>query len=484
MARDASSARSRPSRWGVWGPVVLVLAVVASAVGSFQYDVPRRLGWGDRADDAALVAPPTGVDLPEMAAPAPVAAPLVATAPDPASIRAVLAPVLRDPDLGRHVVMAVADGQGNVLFRGGTTGGAQSAVPASTTKLLTAAAALESLGPATRFRTKVVTGATAADIVLVGGGDPYLTDDPLTDDDTDRPAPADLRTLARQTAAALKKKGATRVRLGFDDSLFSGPGVNPYWDPTDVGAGYASPITALWSDQGHPEHGPVTVDDPSLDAAQRFASALRAAGVQVAGAPRRTTAGAGATEVAGLDSARVDEIVDEVLASSDNEGAEVLAHQVGVKEGFGGTFDGGLRGVTTVLGRLGVQLQPGDRVFDGSGLSPSTRLTPDALIHVLSLAIDPAHPGLRTVATALPVAGFTGSLAERFEDGPVAGRGRAAAKTGTLTGVHALAGVATTPDGETLLFAVRADKVKPEKALDARQALDVIVSTLASCICS
>lgn len=484
MARDASSARPRRSRWAVWTPVLLVLALLASAFGSFQYDVPRHLGWGDRADDVALVAPPTGVDLPEIAAPAPVAAPLVATTPDPDSIRAVLAPVLRDPDLGRHVVMAVADARGNVLFRGGTSGGSPSAVPASTTKLLTAAAALESLGPATRFRTSVVAGATAGEIVLVGGGDPYLTDNPLTDEDTERPAPADLRTLARRTAAALTKQGTTRVRLGFDDSLFSGARVNPHWDPTDVGAGYAAPITALWSDQGHPEHGPVTVDDPSLHAAQLFAGALRAEGIQVAGAPRRTTAGEQAAELAGLDSARVDQIVDEVLAASDNEGAEVLALQVGLKEGTGASFDGGLRGMRAVLARLGVRLQAGDRVFDGSGLSPATRLTPDTLIHVLSLAVDPAHPGLRTVATALPVAGFTGSLAERFEDGPVAGRGRAAAKTGTLTGVHSLAGVATTPDGETLLFVVMADKVKPEKALDARQALDVIVSTLASCICS
>lgn len=483
MARDASSARSRPSRWGVWGPVVLVLAVVAGAFASFQYDVPRRLGWGDRADAPALVAPPSGVSLPDLAAPGPVADPLVATTTDPASIKAVLAPVLRNKDLGRHVVMAVADAHGNVLFRGGTSPATASAVPASTTKLLTTTAALSALGPAATFRTKVVSGASAGQIVLVGGGDPYLTATPA-DSDSSTPAPADLQTLARETAAALKKQGTTRVRLGFDDSLFSAPGVNPHWDPTDVGAGYAAPITALWSDQGHPVGGPVTVSDPSLDAAQRFARSLKAAGIKVAGAPRRTTAAAGATELAGMDSARLDDIVDEVLATSDNEGAELLAHQVGVKEGFGGSFEGGLKGVTKVLAGLGVKLQAADHVFDGSGLSPATRLTPDTLLHVLALAVDPAHPELRTVDTALPVAGFTGSLADRFSHGPVAGRGRAAAKTGTLTGVHALAGVAVTPDGETLLFAVMADQVKPEKALDARQALDVIVSTLASCICS
>lgn len=484
MARDASSGRTRRLRAGVRGPVLLVLVVLASAFGSFQYDVPRRLGWGDRADEPALLAPPTGVSLPEMSTPAPVAAPLVAAAADPASIKAVLAPALRDKDLGRHVVAAVADARGTLLFRGGTSPASASAVPASTMKLLTAAAALESLGPAATFRTRVVSGATPQQIVLVGGGDPYLTDNPLTEDDSDRPATADLRTLAQDTAAALAEAGTARVKLGFDDSLFAGPGVNPRWDPTDIGAGYASPITALWSDQGHPEHGPVTVDDPALDAARVFAAELRAAGVKVAPALRRTTAAAGATELAGVESARVDQIAAEVLADSDNEGAEVLAHHVGVKEGFGGSFDGGLEGVRTVLGRLGVSLAPEDSVLDGSGLAPASRLTADTLIKVLALGVDPAQPELRTLVTALPVAGFTGSLAERFEDGPVAGRGRAAAKTGTLTGVHALAGVATTPDGATLLFVFLADKVKPEKALDARQALDVAVSRLASCLCT
>lgn len=484
MARDGSNLRSRRLRAGVWGPVLLVLVVLATAFASFQYDVPRRLGWGDRAGEPALVAPPTGVTLPTMAAPAPVAAPLVATPADPDSIRAVLAPTLRDKDLGRHVVAAVADARGTVMFRGGTSPASTSAVPASTTKLLTAAAALESLGPATTFRTRVVAGATPQEIVLVGGGDPYLTDDPLTDDDSDRPAPADLRTLARDTAAALAEQGTQRVKLRFDDSLFAGPGVNPRWDPTDIGAGYASPITALWSDQGHPEHGPVTVNDPSADAASVFAAALRAAGVKVAPAVRRTTAPPGAAELAGIESARVDQIAAEVLADSDNEGAEVLAHHVALKEGLPATFEGGVQGVATVLGRLGVQLAPEDEVLDGSGLAPASRLTADTLLKVLALGVDPARPELRTIITALPVAGFTGSLAERFEEGPVTGRGRAAAKTGTLTGVHALAGVATTPDGTTLLFVFLADKVKPEKALDAREALDVAVSTLASCLCS
>ena len=62
------------------------------------------------------------------------------------------------------------------------------------------------------------------------------------------------------------------------------------------------------------------------------------------------------------------------------------------------------------------------------------------------------HPELRPVLTGLPVAGFTGSLAYRFDQAP-AGRGLVRAKTGTLSGVSGLAGVATDREGTPLVFA-------------------------------
>jgi D-alanyl-D-alanine carboxypeptidase/D-alanyl-D-alanine-endopeptidase (penicillin-binding protein 4) len=463
--------------------VLLVLAVLASAFGAFQYDVPRRLGWGDRADAPEVIAPPSGLDLPSFAAPVRVADPIVPTVADPEAIKALLAPILRDHHLGGHVVAAVADVSGRILFRGGTAGGSTAATPASTTKLVTAVAALEDLGPDHTFRTRVVNGAKAGQIVLVGGGDPYLAARPIADDDH-TPAPADLQTLARKTAAALKTAGHTSVSLGFDDSLFTGPTVNPTWPATNTAEGVVAPITALWADQGAQADGTGVVDDPSQRAAQVFAQALKKAGIKVTAAPRRTEAAAGATEIAGMDSARLDEITANILAISDNDGAEVLAHQVGIAEGFGGSYEGGVQGVSAVITRLGHPFQSGDRLYDGSGLSHEDRLTPDTLINMLALGADPDHPELRTVVTALPVAGFTGSLADRYEKGPVGGRGRVSAKTGTLMGVHGLAGVATTQGGATLLFVFIADDVPVEDTLAARDVLDVLTSTLGACLCS
>jgi D-alanyl-D-alanine carboxypeptidase/D-alanyl-D-alanine-endopeptidase (penicillin-binding protein 4) len=211
---------------------------------------------------------------------------------------------------------------------------------------------------------------------------------------------------------------------------------------------------------------------------------LTRAGVSVAGTPTRTTADTGAVTVASVEGAPMWQVVERVLASSDNEGAELLAHHVGIAEGFRGSFRGGIEGVRAVLARLGVPLRARDEVQDGSGLSRGNRLTSATLLGVLALGTDASHPELRTVVAGLPVAGFTGSLALRFAKGPQAGKGRVRAKTGTLTGVHGLAGVATDLDGNVLTFVLIADRVKVEDTLDARDTLDRLASALGACHCS
>jgi D-alanyl-D-alanine carboxypeptidase/D-alanyl-D-alanine-endopeptidase (penicillin-binding protein 4) len=176
------------------------------------------------------------------------------------------------------------------------------------------------------------------------------------------------------------------------------------------------------------------------------------------------------------------QIVERVLATSDNEGADVLAHQVGLEEGFAGTFTGGARGMRTVLTRLGVDLA-GAVIHDGSGLSRLDRLRPATLLDVLAHAADGERPELRAAITGLPVAGFTGSLAFRFDKGAPAGRGRVRAKTGTLSGVHGLAGVTTDRQGNLMSFVLVADRVRLEDTLDARATLDQMAAALGACRC-
>jgi D-alanyl-D-alanine carboxypeptidase/D-alanyl-D-alanine-endopeptidase (penicillin-binding protein 4) len=471
-----------------WGPVVLVLAVLAGAVASYEWDLGARwFGLGTTTPPASgplAVPAPTGIDLPAPASPAPVAAPVALSADgrlSRAKVARLLAPLVADPDLGPHVVVAVADlSAGTVVYQHGV-----SMRPASTTKLLTTTAALSVLGADHRFRTDVVLEGhgTRRRLVLVGGGDPYLASKPAAQGDDAYPHRADLRTLARKTASTLAGKGIRAVRLAYDDSLFSGPDAAARWEPSYLSRGVVSRIRALWADEGRPADGTGHVPDPSLTAATHFAAELRAAGVEVVGPPAHATAAAGAKPVAHVESAPLDEIVERVLQVSDNEAAEVLAHQVGLAVTGSGSFAGGVAGLRKTLAGLGIPLT-GDRLYDGSGLSRDDRLSPVTLLAVLRLVASGDHPELRAVLSGLPVAGFSGSLADRFDEVPAADRGRVRAKTGTLRATSALAGIATDQDGTSVAFVVGADRIPLLHTTAGQDAVDAIAAALAGCRCS
>ncbi len=171
-----------------------------------------------------------------------------------------------------------------------------------------------------------------------------------------------------------------------------------------------------------------------------------------------------------------------IIEVSDNEGAEVLLRQVAIAAGKPGSATAGVAAMTATLTELGVDLSRAT-VYDGSGLSRQDRLPIGVLVDVLQLAADPEHPELRTVVSTLPVAGFTGSLAVRFTVSAPDGLGQVRAKTGTLTGVHGLAGLVMTRSGVPLVFAAIADRVRLPRTLDARDQLDKIAARLATCGC-
>lgn len=467
---------------------LLVLALLAAAVVSYRFDLGERwFGWGpvDPATEPAAVLPPQGLRLPAARAVPRVAAPGEHVDVDAARVAAAVRPLVQREVLGPHFSVLVTDlGTGEEVFRAG----ASKVVPASTTKLLTSVAALEALGGTSRFTTSTRWEPEAGRLVLVGGGDPFLTTTRARSDEA-YPRKADLQTLAERSARALRGEGVRRVRLAYDASLFTGPAVNPTWEP-----GYlddiTSPISALWVDQAEDPDGFGFVDDPAAAATRAFAAALRKAGIQVRGPVREAPGVAGSSggttdpppTLASVRSATVGEIVERTLAVSDNQAADVLAHHVGIAESGQGSFEGGAAGVLGVVQRLGVPVD-GDRLLDGSGLSRQNRLTPETLVGVLSLVEAQDRPELRQVLTGMPVAGFTGSLALRFDEGPQAARGRVRAKTGTLTGVHGLAGVADDPSGGRMAFVVVADRVRPEQELEARDRVDRIAAALGACRC-
>jgi len=473
--------------------VVVALAVLVAAAVALGLDGDRAgpsAGPEDRSATPAPVPAPEGLDLPPARQPQPVLEETSDVRIAPAAVRQQLGRLLRDKDLGRHVGVLVRDlGVGVDLLR---VGGSGPFVPASTSKLFTSAAVMSLLGPEHRFETSVVLDRSDPGpprVVLVGGGDPLLA---RTQHDPDqRYAPdvssvASVDQLARRAADALSEAGVTRVRVGWDDSLFSGPSVSPRWERSYVPDEVVSRISALWVDEGRSAYGySDRSGDPAAAAAREFADELERQGVAVRGAPASAPVRAAADQVlARAESAPLDEIVQHVLTVSDNEGAEVLLRHVGLASDRAGSFRGGAAGLRVALTRLGVPWR-GVQIYDGSGLSRDNRVTLTAELAVLTLGVDPDEPALRTVVTGLPVAGFSGSLASRFADGAsAAALGVVRAKTGTLTGVHGLAGVVVSRDDSLLGFALLLDRVRPADTFGARLTLDRLTSALARCGCA
>jgi D-alanyl-D-alanine carboxypeptidase/D-alanyl-D-alanine-endopeptidase (penicillin-binding protein 4) len=120
---------------------------------------------------------------------------------------------------------------------------------------------------------------------------------------------------------------------------------------------------------------------------------------------------------------------------------------------------------------------------DASGLSHRDAVAPAALVGVIRAAISPRYPQLRAIAEGLPVAGLTGTLADRYRtkrDRGAAGVTRA--KTGSLTGVDTLAGIVVDTSGRLLVFALQASHAPDPQHTEA--ALDRIVARLAGCGCA
>lgn len=341
--------------------------------------------------------------------------------------------------------------------------------PASTMKVLTTLAAVGTLGADHRFTTRVVRAGTQ--VVLVGGGDPLLTDK----QSKSAVKPASLQALAATTAAALTAAGVKRVRLGYDTSLFRGPDFNPAWKST--WRSWVARVSPLMIGEGRFNKWQAD-PAPARTAATAFAKRLRAAGITVTGV-RPAKAAAAATDVASVQSAPLDAVIGRTLALSDNLAAEVVARHVAIGTGKPGSFAGAASAIKDWLGDRGLWAT-GMRVLDGSGLSARDRVAPSVLARAILASL--ADEKLAAVASGLPVAGVNGTLKDRFNDkAEKVARGNVHAKTGTLAGVAALVGYLTTADGARLVFAIVANQTRGQTT--AYNWLDRSTAALVRCGC-
>ena len=433
-----------------------------------------------------------------------------------------------DPGLVRKINSVMADprvqrAKSSAVVLNATTGerlysrnGIVPRIPASNTKILTAAAALETLGEDFTFHTdvfrrdQVVNGVLDGRLYLKGYGDPTTRQ-------------SDLAALARQVKAA----GIAKVtgRLVVDSSYFDHVRYNPGWSTGYAADYYAGEISALTLapnadlDSGtviiryapgragqrakittipaaaaaylnivnktttstpgtsttfsaSRRHGSntitvrgrvpagraggswqITVHKPELYAGAVFRAELAKLKIKVVGPTMiGSTPTSNRKRVARDRSMTLARLLVPFMKLSNNMHAEALTKTMGRVKGGSGSWKAGLAVTTGYLRRIQVPMA-GVSLTDGSGLTRQNRITGRAMARLLYKARK--EPWFEAFYRSFPVAGNR----KRLVGGTLRNRmihsqaaGNARGKTGTLTGVTALSGYVTGADGRKYVF--------------------------------
>jgi len=435
----------------------LAIVVTVAAAGGLVWQI------------SAVASPRTGVFTPPEAyppaEPALVLASSNADAPVP-GLESVLPDLLADDRLNGTLGASFADVlTGEVLYE---QNGMTPLAPASSMKIVTAVAAFEQLGAEYRIPTTVVEGPTEDSVVLVAGGDVTLT----VDGEGYYSAYAECASLTDLADAVLEARGGTApATVYLDTSLFTD---NPKAEgvPTGDLATMTAPMAPIMIDGGRIDNTEKYAErypDPAKAAAQEFADLLGA------GEVAEGTADADAAEVATVYSAPMAGLVDAFILTSDNTLADAISLQTGLAVEGEMTWAAMSAAHLSTIEGLGVDTA-GMVFYDGSGLSPDDRITATGFAQVL---LGAASSQSASVFQALPVAGYSGTLHDRFgtaEDG----KGVVRAKTGTLTGVSSLTGTLTTLDGRQLVFSLITND---HTSGDVEAALDEISAAVSQCGC-
>jgi D-alanyl-D-alanine carboxypeptidase/D-alanyl-D-alanine-endopeptidase (penicillin-binding protein 4) len=222
----------------------------------------------------------------------------------------------------------------------------------------------------------------------------------------------------------------------------------------------------------------VSVGNPTLWFATAFRHALVDAGIAVTGEAYDiddAPPGAGwesATTFLPVPSTSLAELAKPLLKDSINLYGEAVL-RLSARRGVFPTNDAALAGLRETLRRWGIRTDAW-QIVDGSGLSRRNAVAPEVLVAVLRRMYDPTagSPWMN----AMPLAGRDGTLADRMRG--TAAEANVRAKTGTMSNIRTLAGYVRTRDNETLAFAIMADNFEGTGST-AVEAIDRIAVRLA-----
>lgn len=355
--------------------------------------------------------------------------------------------------------------------------------PASTTKTLTAFAAVHTLEMSGTLDTEVyLTHAdTSPTIVLQGHGDMLLGEG--QNDPSHINGRAGLATLAQNTAQSLRQRGIDQVALAVDDSLFGDDNTSTALEQNNDGNAMYTPLSSMAVDGGRMRYGLTAdpdafADYPTLsrttasDAAQTFRSLLTQQGITVTDSSDTSGTEASA-RIAKVSSAPLNEVMAFMLRHSDNTLAELFARLTALKLGLGNSMDADIQAVVQVLRANDIPTD-GLHLTSCSGLAAGTRLRIPTLLAVQRSLVGLDDGGAAEIE-GLSVPGLTGTARNRAANDDI--KGLARVKTGSLGGVRALAGNVSREHGGVLLFAVIVNDSSDELA--ANNAIDDFMAGLA-----
>lgn len=355
--------------------------------------------------------------------------------------------------------------------------------PASTTKTLTAFAAVHTLEMSGTLDTEVyLTHAdTSPTIVLQGHGDMLLGEG--QNDPSHINGRAGLATLAQNTAQSLRQRGIDQVALAVDDSLFGDDNTSTALEQNNDGDAMYTPLSSMAVDGGRMRYGLTAdpdafADYPTLsrttasDAAQTFRSLLTQQGITVTDSSDTSGTEASA-RIAKVSSAPLNEVMAFMLRHSDNTLAELFARLTALKLGLGNSMDADIQAVVQVLRANDIPTD-GLHLTSCSGLAAGTRLRIPTLLAVQRSLVGLDDGGAAEIE-GLSVPGLTGTARNRAANDDI--KGLARVKTGSLGGVRALVGNVSREHGGVLLFAVIVNDSSDELA--ANNAIDDFMAGLA-----
>lgn len=304
-------------------------------------------------------------------------------------------------------------------------------LPASTTKIISTYAMLRIWKPDYELKTGIYGDLSGnivrGDLVIKGGGDPFLTSERIW-------------VLAQE----LKRMGVLRVtgRLRLDQSAFDNQRYGQGWENTS--ANTTPPVTALAVNFNRDEKGNL-VSDPDALAASTFQRIFIETGINFEGIQSRDPAAMPSRKLMDFPSPPLRMLILDINKFSNNFMAETLLKALG-----DGSWPKGVARVQAFY-QSNYGLSPDKiRITDASGLSKENRLSARTLAVVLRGAWNDFEVGPEFQSSLKIIGGEPWKL--RIKDPNLARRVRC--KTGHLSGVDTVCGVIQMPDGKLKVFAI------------------------------